>query len=348
MRPVTLNLNGIKDPQVAAALMEVQRASQDTLQSDSSSPGAAMATVPFPPDSSFGPNTFAYFSQTGANIRMAFAALTAFGRSLLALTSVSGLISLLGIRIPLSSPITFYVSNSGSDSNSGLTVGTPFLTIGHALNVASSKYDAAQQTITIQCADGTYNENITLPAIVGAGDCGSPGTPILLGNTSTPDNCIINGSGVAATVLAIGTTPQQWLVNGFKLTNVGTGPLIEADANGWVRVFNADLGSTGSASLIGSNFGATIEMESNFTISSGAATFLQTINRGSFICSGNVITIKGNLTFSSYFTYAVSNSVQEWTGTTFSIPGGSSVTGVKFYNDTGAGIKTGTGSLNAF
>jgi hypothetical protein len=85
MRPVTLNLNGIKDPQVAAALMEIQRASQDTLQSDSSSPGAAMATVPFPPDSSFGPNTFAYFSQTGTNIRMAFAALTAFARSLLGL-----------------------------------------------------------------------------------------------------------------------------------------------------------------------------------------------------------------------------------------------------------------------
>lgn len=76
MRPVTLNLTGIKDPQVLAALMEIQRASQDTLQSDSSSPGAAMGTVPFPKDGSFTSNTFAYFSQVSPTIRMAFAPLT--------------------------------------------------------------------------------------------------------------------------------------------------------------------------------------------------------------------------------------------------------------------------------
>lgn len=45
MRPVTINLNGIKDPVVAAALAEIQRASQDTLQNDNSSPGSAIATV---------------------------------------------------------------------------------------------------------------------------------------------------------------------------------------------------------------------------------------------------------------------------------------------------------------
>lgn len=45
MRPVTLTLLGIKDPQVAAALAEIQRASQDTLQNDNSSSGSALATV---------------------------------------------------------------------------------------------------------------------------------------------------------------------------------------------------------------------------------------------------------------------------------------------------------------
>jgi len=145
MRPVTLNLNGIKDPQVAAALMEVQRASQDTLQSDSSSPGAAMATVPFPPDSSFGPNTFAYFSQTGANIRMAFAALTAFGQSLIAATNLAGLLSIIGI-VP--------VANGGTgDSGTAWTTYTPTITAGSGAFTtvsATGRYKIIGKTVFLQ------------------------------------------------------------------------------------------------------------------------------------------------------------------------------------------------------
>lgn len=45
MRPVTLALGGIKDPAILAAFLELQRASQDTLQNDNSTPGNALATV---------------------------------------------------------------------------------------------------------------------------------------------------------------------------------------------------------------------------------------------------------------------------------------------------------------
>lgn len=91
MRPITLNLTGIKDPQVVAALLEIQRASYDTLQQDSSSPGAAMGTAPFPTDGSFAPNTFPYFSRTTPTIAMKFSPLSAVPLNTLTASNVAAL-----------------------------------------------------------------------------------------------------------------------------------------------------------------------------------------------------------------------------------------------------------------
>lgn len=89
MRPVTISLNGIKDPQVAAALQEIERASQDTLQNDTSSSGSAMATL-----TGAAADEVAYFT---SQYTTAFASLTAYGRSLIGAVSAAASLTLLGV-----------------------------------------------------------------------------------------------------------------------------------------------------------------------------------------------------------------------------------------------------------
>jgi hypothetical protein len=145
MRPVTLNLLGIKDPQVSAALQEVQRASQDTLISDSSSPGAAMGTVPFPNDGSFAANTIAYFSQITPTIIMLFTAFTAFGRSLVGAVDAPTARGILGVG-----------AGSGTVTSVAFTAGpglkytgtTPITTTGTATFQADGVWDNVRNAKT--------------------------------------------------------------------------------------------------------------------------------------------------------------------------------------------------------
>lgn len=106
MRPVTLDLGGVNDPKVAAALLEVQRASQDTLQNDTSSSGSAMATL-----IGAAADEIAYFTSSTTT---AFTALTAFARaSILTLTSAAGLVSLV-------QPLLSVFGASGGGHSKGL------------------------------------------------------------------------------------------------------------------------------------------------------------------------------------------------------------------------------------
>lgn len=137
MRPVTLNLGGIQDPQVSAALQEIQRASQDTLQNDTSSSGAAISTLVGATLGSNGPEIPYFIDQYHVQYLS------------LAIPPGSG-----SLRFVLGGPTTFYVATNGSDANSGLTSGTPWLTLAHAMAVITQKYDFGGQTVTLQAVAG--------------------------------------------------------------------------------------------------------------------------------------------------------------------------------------------------
>lgn len=69
--------------------------------------------------------------------------------------------------IQLGTNVTYYVNPSmGSDSNNGLTSGTPFKTIGNAL---SSLPRFILANITINLAPGTYNEDLWISSFFGEG-----------------------------------------------------------------------------------------------------------------------------------------------------------------------------------
>ncbi len=85
---------------------------------------------------------------------------------------------------------TYYVRPDGNDNNDGLT-NTPsgaFRTIQRAVNQAYT-VNCNRYIITIQVADGTYNENITILGAL----YNSSNALAIIGNTSTPSNVIING-----------------------------------------------------------------------------------------------------------------------------------------------------------
>jgi hypothetical protein len=73
-----------------------------------------------------------------------------------------------------SADINYYVSTTGSDSNDGLTAGTAFRTIQHALD---SIPDIVLHHITINIADGTYRENVLFQYHIGTNIITLAGSP---------------------------------------------------------------------------------------------------------------------------------------------------------------------------
>lgn len=59
-------------------------------------------------------------------------------------------------RVRLSADLNVYVATTGSDSNDGLSSGTAWATLQHAIDIIASTYDIAGFTITVNIAAGTY------------------------------------------------------------------------------------------------------------------------------------------------------------------------------------------------
>lgn len=69
--------------------------------------------------------------------------------------------------IALTQDLSLYVSNTGSDSNDGLSAATAFQTIQRAVNVVRTRYSLCNYTVIINVADGTYVENVVMGSVTG-------------------------------------------------------------------------------------------------------------------------------------------------------------------------------------
>jgi hypothetical protein len=95
----------------------------------------------------------------------------------------------LNMREQLTANRTYYVAPSGSDSNNGLTVGTPFLTTQKAINTIVGTLDCQTYDVIIQHADGTY------PGFSMNSDLLGSGTLFIQGNSGATSNVFFNGVG---------------------------------------------------------------------------------------------------------------------------------------------------------
>lgn len=131
-------------------------------------------------------------------------------------------------RIPLAAGLNLYVATSGSDSSNGLSAGTPFLTIQHAINVALNGYDTQGNNITINVGAGTFST--------------SPG--VLMGAALTGGGAIIiNAVGSGSTTI----------------TAIGSGAAaVSAENSAILQISNANITSTTGAGLFAGQQGQII------------------------------------------------------------------------------------------
>lgn len=132
----------------------------------------------------------------------------------------------------LTSSITIYVSTTGNDtSNSGLTAGSPLLTLQAALNLVA-QLDIHPYTVTIQISGGTYTAPVVLPKV--------NGNVIIQGNISDPTDVVIQASGADSVIT--GTNVTNYLLSSFRINSLVSGDLITlVDSN--IRVNNIILGN---------------------------------------------------------------------------------------------------------
>lgn len=194
----------------------------------------------------------------------------------------------------LIAPRTYYVSNSGSDSNNGLSPTTAFATLQKAANIAST-FNLNFFNVTVVVADGTYGY-VTLPSINGSGSVN------FVGDNTTPTNCVIAGNTTSA-ILA-GEVIGVYTFSGFSLQSAGNPSLpndgcagITAVSGGVIGLSNMDFGACSGGHIVVSE--STISLgQGALTISGGCSgNTVQATPAHMFVAAGGVIAISGTPSF---------------------------------------------------
>lgn len=235
-------------------------------------------------------------------------------------------------REVLTADRTYYVATTGSDSNSGLTVGTPLLTVQKAIDVISSTLDTAIYDVTIQAAAGTYTGNLVPKR------CAGSGAIIIQGDITTYANCILTASSGILIDSQDNTTIYK--IKGFKVTGTGTCSRAIRAMNSIVQYGNIEFGTGFTTCHIHvSNMGR-LDSIGNCIISGGTANFVLAQNNGYANIPNYVYTISGTPNFTGAFASAAMAALIYMEAATFS----GSATGVRYYADTTALIKTAGGA----
>jgi hypothetical protein len=230
-------------------------------------------------------------------------------------------------KIVLTSSTTFYVSTTGSDANPG-TSSSPYATVTHAYSTLVNKYNLNGHNVVIQIDDGTYTENIVC---AGVPEGFGQNFIALQGNNVAPTNVHINSSGNCVSVIN-GCTLQ---LSGVYMTSSG-GDCIFLQGNATLNFGTVNFGSCASFHIQAGGTGSYIVISSPYTISGGAAAHYLCGATGEIVLfnTANPITITksggGAINFTQSFAIATScGNIVVLPGVTFSISGGTTVTGTK-------------------
>lgn len=198
-----------------------------------------------------------------------------------------------GGRITLTENTNFYVANDGNDSNPG-TIDEPWETIQNAVNYVCNNYDFNGYTVTINVADGTYNENVIFPGNVGSGQLN------ILGNVDTPDNVVIQPATGTA-FLANAFAPGVILLDGIKIISSGASGICLSALSPLIKflIGRVDFGIA-VLTHIYIVYG-TVETVNNYVITGSAARHVYAQNSGTYLNNDKDITIIGTPNFSTAF-----------------------------------------------
>lgn len=230
---------------------------------------------------------------------------------------------------------TYYVATTGNDSNSGLTAGSPFLTIQKAINVVAA-LDVSIYDITIQIADGTYSANniTTLKNPVGSGQV------TLLGNVTTPDNVILQ------TQIIKDTPGTIYVLKGFKFLNTTTGYFIFCSNGATIKFGIVNFGAgAGTAHIICIN-GGFVYINNYYTISAGTNYHFLVYNNGHVTMDYGTmnVSVVNTPAFYQFVSCADCSVIFFWPVLTFS----GAATGTRYYAFMNGAIDTNGGGANYF
>lgn len=233
-------------------------------------------------------------------------------------------------RVRLSANATYYVATTGNDTTGNGTSASPWLTIQHALNYVHENLDLNDYSVTVSVADGTYAGAVSLSGPFVGGS-----TVILLGNTTTPTNCIINVTSSAAIAMSYGADLQ---IEGFKVLTTSSGSGLFASYGSVITLIGAmNFGSTNGDSHIQAYNGGIVQASGiSYTISGGANFHWNASLGGQIYFISCTITLSGTPAFSGSFALASCVSYVNVPSNTFS----GSATGQRYQATLDAAIST--------
>ena len=235
----------------------------------------------------------------------------------------------------LTAAATYYVATTGSDSNNGLTSGTPFLTIQHAINIIS-KINLNGYPVTIQVADGTYTGNA-----VASGQFFGGGSVTISGNPTTPANCIIH---VTSNNCILATSGAALNVSGLSLLSDDVlNSALSATHGGIVTITGLMIFGSCSGGHIVANDGGQVIVSHSYTINGGAFVHWSAGDQAVILCN-YPITLSGTPNFSGQFVSATINAVIIAQGASFI----GSATGVRYVALLNSTIITSGGGASFF
>lgn len=231
---------------------------------------------------------------------------------------------------------TYYVATTGLDTNDGLTVGTPFLTIQKAIDVLAS-LDISIYDVTVNVADGTYTNPIIAKSCIGAGSVS------IIGNTTTPANCVLSVTNDH--VFYFENVNSTYNISGFKLITTTLGSCIRASGAGNKHtIADIEFGATAEYHIYLNN-GAELQGAGDLGIVGGAFAFAR-VQTGSWFSggAGNTITVTGTPNFTTAFMYATISAMVQM----FSVTITGTATGKRYLIDILASCNVYGGGANYF
>lgn len=231
---------------------------------------------------------------------------------------------------------TYYVRTDGSDSNTGLsnTSGGAFLTHQKAIDTACA-LDLSIYSVTINTAAGTYSTPIVLKPYLGTG-------PIaIVGDTSTPANCLLSGTGIR---ISADSTFATYEMRGFETQTVTSGNSIALSGIGILKLNNWRFGTCAGSHMRIDNGARLNGRSGSFEVAANATYFAIGGYFANIDLNSATITFSANVTFTAT-AYAQYMALVNFQQATFTL-GGFSVTGQR-YNASGLSlISSGGGGAN--
>lgn len=228
-------------------------------------------------------------------------------------------------REKLTANRTYYVRGDGNNGNDGLTnsAGGALLTLA----AAWAKYlalDCNGFQVTIQAGNFTFSAGLATALF------NPTGTVQILGDITTPANCVISAIG-AFQFFAPGTVT----VRGFKHT--GTGVTIYARDGATVNHGNIEFAGTNLTAHVWVDRGGTVVRTQSCTIAAGGASHVRTQDGGIWQDIQITDTLANTPAFSIGFAYCLGVGVQTWYLPVFN---GTGATGPRFSVASNGNINT--------